>query len=818
MRLGFQVPIRSLSASDLCQCKRPTRWKSWIWPLVLGRTFVREMQSATPAAISTATHPPASRDLTRSFANDQLDLLELLAVDGGNGLPATSIDDPTLEDSQIQALDHDWLHFQAAVEDPVGAGTRLVDRPIRRHDFQLWESLLQYRSRIDDVKGVRAIWEALMQRRLVLPVSGSEADSIWRLVLSAAAQDDDLLGQVIRYCRAEADKGLGAVWPYFFETLMIELLRRTPRKSFQVLLDIEKWCPRPAGYLHRIVLESPSSPSVLRSLRPIYKRSSVRDLYATIMPLLFRRGRINAAYRWHQFLSFRNDVSLEAIQGYEHLLPRLTVKRGGRVVPKALQRKPPTAADQVVVKTESPEGSRLTEFLMQMLSHSNNPISDRFCARYFATTAASVDVVLSGMQLLGVEKLGPLALRELAVREGSAEALHCRIESMAAKGIRLDGSRFALLARKFAADGENELLEDLVSSDQHPDELANMRLQRSLLAMYLETNNVRQIRKTLAVLTILKDDVRTLECNYILQGYILRHNATRAMQVLNGMHEANIPVTFGSSRDVAESQSDKDRWRKLPRRFRERHPARPAAVSVMLRLLQSGSRLDPRRWHLVIRQLGQSTELLELEKLVLWLATFYGTGGHKENRLSLTPARLALTSSTRMPTSVHLPVQKITGYPAYPLQDIFTLQLQQEMVALGLRRTRQLLCHAYKGTRNPASVFKQLLRTKPFLLGLRLIKILVEKGLPVRRGFLVEGFLRQLARLEKILASPTSPGTPPIRLSRDQIETMTRDGVELCESIDLDGLRRSSGVGSSRRLRRRRRRWRVVSSSTRVQR
>lgn len=782
--------------------------------MVLARRFARETQSAAPAATSSAVDPPASRDSTRSFGNDRLDFLELLAVDGGNGSPATSIDDPTYEDSQIQALDHDWLHFQAAVENLVGAGTRLVDRPTHRHDFKLWESLLQYRSRIEDVDGVRAIWEALMQRQLVLPISGSEADNIWRLVLSAAARDDDLLGKVIRYCRAEADKELGRVWPYFFETLMIELLRRTPRKSFQVLLDIEKWCPRPEGYLHRIVLESPSSPSVLRSLRPIYKRSSVRDLYATIMPLLFRRGRVNAAYRWHQFLSFRNDVSLEAIRGSEHLLPRLTVKRGGRVVPKALRRKPPTAADHAVIKAESPQGSRLTEFLIQMLSRSNNPISDRFCARYFATTAASVDVVLSGMQLLGVEKLGPLALRELAVREGSAEALHRRIESMAAKGIHLDGSRFALLVRKFAADGESELLEDLVTSDQHPDELANMRLQRSLLAVHLENNHVRQIRKTLAALTLLKDDVRTLECNYILQGYILRHNSTRAIQVLNGMHEANIPVTFGSSRDVAESLSEKDRWRRLPTRLRGRHSARPAAVSVMLRLLQSGSRLDPRRWRLVIRQLGRSTELLELEKLVLWLGTFYGTGAQKETRFNLTPARIALTSSTRMPTSVHLPVQKITGYPAHPLRDIFTLKLQREMVALGLRRTRQLLCHAYQGTRKPASVFEQLLRTKPWLLGLRLIKILVEKGLPVRRGFLVEVYTQQLARLQRILASPTSPGTPPVQLSRAQIETMTRDGWELCESIDINGLGRSTGLGSSPR----RRRWRVISSSNRVQR
>src|SRR2546429_6110405 len=60
--------------------------------------------------------------------------------------------------------------------------------------------------------------------------------------------------------------------------------------------------------------------------------------------------------------------------------------------------------------------------------------SDEFCARLFATTAFGVDFILQGMQMIGVDEVGPLALRELAIREENCDSVSNRLAQLSYVG------------------------------------------------------------------------------------------------------------------------------------------------------------------------------------------------------------------------------------------------------------------------------------------------------------------------------------------------------------------------------------------------
>lgn len=46
-------------------------------------------------------------------------------------------------------------------------------------------------------------------------------------------------------------------------------------------------------------------------------------------------------------------------------------------------------------------------------------LNDAFCARLFATTAFSIDLIITGLRMLGMRTVGNLALREIAARAPS---------------------------------------------------------------------------------------------------------------------------------------------------------------------------------------------------------------------------------------------------------------------------------------------------------------------------------------------------------------------------------------------------------------
>lgn len=691
-----------------------------------------------------ANDPPLGLNLSMSNSNrqDQIDIRK----------------DQFKADAEGRSPDFEWLFFQSDMGHSAGAGTRLIDQSQHKHDFRLWSYLLQFRQRLYGVDGVVAIWQALLERGVDLPTSGPDAIVLWNGLLKAASRNQKLLQQILAYLEALHQDDC-QVWVPFYETLMIHVLRANPRMVYRVDKEIPQWCPRPSGYLTRVVEVSSTKSTVQNIVRFLYKKSSVQDLYDTIMPLLYHRGQYAAAYRWHAFLTQNGDSSHETIEEFKGLLPHFEDPK----IEGAPPAEPSNGLARITGKDGASSADKIRNFVREQLQEPPPLMKDHFCARCLATRAFSLDALLTGMRIIGVRVLGPSALRELAVREGSAVAIKSRIKGMREKGISIDDSKFSRLVEKLAHKGSDETLHDLLASDQHPEVLDNERLQVSLLAEALKRDDARQARMTLAVLTTLKKRPRFSEFNFMLQAHLLSRNISGAIHILNNMHEAQIPVSVFSSNMLIGCQMHQNRWRNMPIYLRSRKDGRPVALPLLLRILRSGSAINAVSWVRIIRKLGEAGCFDEVAKLAFWLTAFYGPRGQTKIRHSIRPSRDVAIAALQSTTSVHMLPRNRSGYPINPLQHIFDDRMQRLIVMWGLLKTRRVFESLY-ATDNDQVGHHVSLRSKPWIRGLRLVRNLANRGVAVNTNLVGRFYIRKLVGLF---------GAPAV--GQTQLQEMMRD-------------------------------------------
>ncbi|KAI9887136.1 MAG: hypothetical protein M1823_001043 [Watsoniomyces obsoletus] len=674
------------------------------------------------------------------------------------------------EEEGNQSLEISQSALKANLMSTVGQ-ERAIRHSLSGDGLRFWAYLLQVQQRVHGPEGVYALWTTLRDGRRSLPSTGANANLLWTGFVEAAVQHDRLLDEILEYSE-DAVKNHGRPWTFLYETLIIYTLRTDPSKAYDLHLRLQGWCPIPPGSFTRVALASPSTPSVLRNLRKLYKRARNRQLYEAIMPLLFRRGRHNAAYRWHQFLTYKDDLSEPTAARLKNLMPLPPDMNRRRRVRRARLNKLRKTRRLAMEKSSSP----MVRYVQSMLASRGKPMSDSICARCLATHSISLDVIINGLYMFGVDQIGPLALRELAAREGSPQAVAQRISSMAKIGISIGTSIFSRLVAKFSSEGQSELLEDLVNSDQHPDELKNTALQKALLVEYLRKGDSRLVRKTLAVLTAFDVSARRLEQHLLLEAHLSLNNIEAAIRVLNEMHEAGTPADASAFDALLQKQVSRYTWRRAPVQLRAKE-GEPLAVNLLLSALRSGVSLDPKSWRRIIYRLGRAKDLDELEKVVCWLASFYGARRKKESRRALVPSRLATAGSSR---GQQQPRQQVRSTDA--LRDIFLPRVQKQLIVWGLLSAIQTLTEGAINGNHPTTGDHEeggVLADKNWTYGLRLLRLLADHGMDVDPAKLGRFYLRQLAVLNGTSTSSEAWEAPRQQLTDDQLNLIIRDAQEI---------------------------------------
>jgi hypothetical protein len=104
---------------------------------------------------------------------------------------------------------------------------RLVDQSQYLQNVNLWLELLRFRLRLDGQQGVIDIVQAMVQRRVVLPVRGPQADQLWSTLLWSAIQYPKMLHHLYPYL-VETLPRSGLLDLRLYTRLVGPLLRQNP--------------------------------------------------------------------------------------------------------------------------------------------------------------------------------------------------------------------------------------------------------------------------------------------------------------------------------------------------------------------------------------------------------------------------------------------------------------------------------------------------------------------------------------------------------------------------------------------------------------
>ena len=653
------------------------------WNKSLGN-YPRCYSTAQPAL---ATHTPtqASTDqapltaVAASSIETSREQRERVAQELGLRLPREHYDErinqqPTSTPSSTSYSD--LLYSEARVREFSTARGLLIDHPVNHVNLEAWCKILDYRRRTESFAGVMDVWAGMRKRKIDLPTDGPHADFLWTTFLHAAIVWDfdepkqRLLQDVFEHAKHLKATGSG-YYRSFHKVIVGRFLRVTPGG---VKGTSQSTGPGPEFEWHRVACElgfceGRSLPflvmDVLKSMTPhlafarwqeLYRHdqrhfgNDKRGIYDLCMPLVLLHADIlNSALviSWHNFLVENNDVpspELATNQAVKYLLRISSSGKTSSLMDRVQLEKFTAILAKDRGDARPPTSPLLSRAFMSGLVgdvHGIKPkvISDKFCARMFATQAFSLETSIRGLALLGTETLGPIALRELAVRAGTPQILQEKLADVEDAGIAISPSRYAHILHTVVANSQTHLFQTLLDSDQHPESYDDQHTQETLLANFLEAENWPLAHITLISLS--SQDMRVISraWNRLLQHYTRNQNKKEVVRIFDHMCSEQLRITSRTLNFLTKYL--------LPNRARGKSPMLSQTPRVagfdadnfvvnahMYGALHDQTR-TPDRWIELLKRYGMRGRLAGLERLVHWLMRQYPN--QEEDRLAKNP-------------------------------------------------------------------------------------------------------------------------------------------------------------------------------------
>lgn len=573
----------------------------------------------------------------------------------------------------------------------------LVDHPKYRGNLSLWVELMQFRRRLHGSDGVLAIWAGMRRRGVDLPVDGEHADNLWEAFISAAScTPDGVRDGVLKELYSHA----------------IELRNRTGR-SYQHLYccfvgaSLRLAWHRMAHIWHRALLtEMLATPDalkdtimdVVKSARPdwalkifkdLYKYGSVSQIYDTCIPKLLDAGEYHLALNLHQYLLRRGDVP----SGETFKLPgvqKLFDMDGNKSLPVKLPKDSAKSNQDRSVSHQSSlimSRASMSGVMGEIHGIRAKEISDSFVAKLFATRALSFELLMKSLSFFAVEKLGPLALREMAIRAGSASNLAMQLEQLNVNDITVSDALYCRMLKSVANKGQDDMFSALLASDQHPDSFGDIHTQEELLVSSLETGNTMQMRIALLSLSLAGKEDEARGWNRVFQHHCQTRDHASILSTMQMMKAERMPLSRKTIRCLMflvlpQRRRGKREWILT---LREKPPFDQLDFVTAACMYEEQQRrtIDPRVWKELLKRHGMSGHRWDaLEKLVLWLAERYTA-----ERFRI--CKKSTRSGDRVDVTASIPMIRAKS----PIHEIFDKQMLQAIFIWGLRSAaeRQLL-------------------------------------------------------------------------------------------------------------------------------
>ncbi|KAK5136669.1 hypothetical protein LTR08_002322 [Meristemomyces frigidus] len=547
----------------------------------------------------------------------------------------------------------DTLRYQADVSAKDELGARLVDQAEHRQNLRLWIELLQFRQRLDGLVGIAAVWHGMRQREVELPVDGEEADIMWPTFVHAIIDERkwmniDLLDYIV-----DLKQRTGQHYAKLYELIVGSYLRVLPslaRFWHERLSDAGIVSPDAPRNLILDAIHSPWPSHAFKEFRRLYRSCQARDLYdACITEALKLESSPATALPWHRFLIKSGDAPSPAMFARPDV-QRLFVLDGDKSLPMVHQKENKEPKSHGIALPEYPPVTRVTMSSLVGEVHGIKPkdIGDTFVAKMFATRAFSLDLVLRGLSFFAVDSLGPVALREMAIRAGSPVEFCNHLPTLKAMNIGIANDAYCGLLQKVAREGQPDLFQALIFSDQHPEAYSDTQTQELLLTSSLEESNWIQAHLTLLCLSQAGAAQHAGAWNRVVQHYCRKRQHSAVAQTIQHVQTEKLPLTFETLRllhcYILPLRKRGKRPGESERRDRPPFNALDFVTNAVMYASETARRtctpenhVGARVWMELLKRYGMTHRFPELAKLVLWLVARHSNAGetwlHPSNQL-----------------------------------------------------------------------------------------------------------------------------------------------------------------------------------------
>lgn len=669
-----------------------------------------------------------------------------------------------------------------------GNGLRLLDRPAFYNDFDLWLELILFRRRQHNLSHVKALYDDIIAKDLLLPTIGDTAHGLWKNFLYVGWETSTTWKDVIPYAR-QLQKRTGCSWQPLYTRMLRHSLKLSPEAGALCHNFLRSDFQPSSADMKDIFRKAVSSDQTLKVFKSMYLDFPIRDLYSTVIPQLCKEGNYKRALQWHNMMVMRKDIPPDATIS-EPLFRHL--KRCRKTDELNLMNKSVAKGDMpfMTSSSQSPASKpvSISEHFNRQLGvvHGIAPkiLSDEFCARLFATPAFPINTLVKAIHMLGVDTLGPTSLRELLIREfasrkhsSNSRPISQCLDQLREAGISIDDSTFCTVVRNLAVQGEEELLEEVVNCDMHPDAFEDRRLQETLLAEYYLRGDYQQVRRTLAILAA-KCNSQNLQrtlMNLILRSAARRTDLTEIYQYLELMQEKMVPVSAQSVRALRNQMLSPRAFAKPPASVAEL----PSVIAIYQGILRAGGNVPIIEWREILRRLGMKGLLTDLERLSHWLTEWYSNPSFRASESS------SFTKHSG-PTFEELPIEHL----GHPLRTVFPKNAHQAFVAWGFQRSGELHDNS-KTIKDPDFTWRW---------GLELLRDLKQRGAPIMREALARACRLRFTALIGDGRSERSINKPAREFSVDEIMDMALEIEKLWGSPIFMNYPNKFPPGDSRRL------------------
>lgn len=421
--------------------------------------------------------------------------------------------------------------------------------PIAQHPKSWLEYLEQLKFRYGS-KGIDKVWEQIKERRLCFGPEEPSAIQMWTALFTAFKDRPDKLEEVINYS-AQLYRTTWRHWTALLDLLedvMLHILRQHPEHSLNIYALL-----RDSGLSAKIdaknciiaTAESVDISAAFRCFQWIYIYGTDRNLYDDSLNILQSS---DASYRtiaaWHKFLLSQGDGPSDSFKRRPLVLSLLRKSTHANEASVAI-----TKVSQPAIKTievGKMEEEPLDSVIAELDGVKQKSVTDAFCARVFATGGFSNAFLLAGLSVLGLDTIGPLAMRELAARSHNIADFQEAMRIVRERNISITKCVFSKALNTFAEEDRQDMFDRMVQSDRHPDTYEDRELLEKLADHHLAKKESLEAHTILAILSLSSQHRDEYQWNLLLQAEARAHQPQRVSSVITDMMGRDLHIDDAS--------------------------------------------------------------------------------------------------------------------------------------------------------------------------------------------------------------------------------------------------------------------------------